>query len=334
MPKIGLTFDDILLIPNYSDILTRVDVDLSSRVTRNHHVKLPIISANMDTITEFDMANTLSSYGGLGIIHRFCTIDEEADIIQRLKLAENPLRAASIGVTGKNRVRLKAIVDAGTQIICIDIAHGHHKLMAETIEMCKKFNVDVIAGNIATAEAATFLCDCGVDAIKVGIGPGSMCTTRINTGFGVPQVTALEDTCAIAKKYDIPVIADGGIQNSGDVAKALAVGADTVMIGALFAGCKETPGTIHKEGNFPNYRLYKRYRGSASLESKQVRGDENRNVEGISSTIDYKGPAKYVIQNIEDGLRSAFSYAGAKNIEEYHQKVKYIQKFRKDVRTV
>ncbi|HEX38349.1 MAG TPA: guanosine monophosphate reductase [Candidatus Cloacimonetes bacterium] len=334
MAKIGLTFDDILLIPNYSEILSRMDVDLSSQVTKNFRLKLPIISANMDTITEFDMANTMSGYGALGIIHRFCSVDEEADIIQRLMLAENPLRAASIGVTGNNKARLKAVVDAGAQIICIDIAHGHHKLMAETIEMCKKFNVDVIAGNIATKEAAKFLCDCGADAIKVGIGPGSMCTTRINTGFGVPQVTAIEEVTEVAKKYNIPIIADGGIQNSGDVAKALAIGADTVMIGALFAGCKETPGTIHKEGNFPNYRLYKRYRGSASLESKQVRGDEKRNVEGISSTIDYKGPAKYVIQNIEDGLRSAFSYAGAKNIDEYHKKVKYIQKFRKDIRTV
>ncbi len=334
MNKIGLTFDDILLIPNYSEISSRMDVDLSSRVTKNNRLQLPILSANMDTITEFEMANTLSGFGALGIVHRFCSIKKEAEIIQRLRIEENPIRAASIGVTGENKARLKALVDAGAQIICIDIAHGHHKLMADTIEMCKKFNIDIIAGNVATAEAAKFLCECGVDAIKVGIGPGSMCTTRINTGFGVPQVTAIEETCAVAKKYHVPVIADGGIQNSGDVAKALAVGADTVMIGALFAGCKETPGTIHKEGNFPNYRLYKRYRGSASLESKQVRGDEKRNVEGVSSTIDYKGPAKYVLQNIEDGLRSAFSYAGAKNIDEYHQKVTYIQKFRKDVRTI
>jgi len=343
MARIGITYDDILLIPNYSEVLSRQDVDLSTRITKNFKIQLPILSANMDTITEYDMANVLSGFGALGIVHRFCSIDEEASIIERLRLAENPIRAASIGVSGENKNRLKALVDAGTQIICIDIAHGHHKLMADTINMCKKFNVDVIAGNIATTEAAKFLCENGADAIKVGIGPGSMCTTRINTGFGVPQVTAIEDACSVAKEYDacsvakeydIPVIADGGIQNSGDVAKALAVGADSVMIGALFAGCKETPGTIHKEGNFPNYHLYKRYRGSASLESKQLRNDEKRNVEGVSSTIDYKGPAKYVIRNIEDGIRSAFSYAGATNMKEFHQKVTYIQKHYKDIRTV
>lgn len=334
MARIGITYDDILLIPNYSEVLSRQDVDLSTRVTRNYRIGLPILSANMDTITEYDMANVLSGFGALGIVHRFCSIDEEAGIVERLRLEENPIRAASIGVTGENKERLKALIDAGVQIICIDIAHGHHKLTADTINMCKKFNVDIIAGNIATTAAAKFLCENGADAVKVGIGPGSMCTTRINTGFGVPQVTAIEDVCSVAKEYDTPVIADGGIQNSGDVAKALAVGADSVMIGALFAGCKETPGTIHKEGNFPNYHLYKRYRGSASLESKQIRNNDKRNVEGISTTIDYKGPAKYVIQNIEDGLRSAFSYAGAMNINEFHKKVTYIQKRHKDIRTI
>jgi len=334
MARTGITFDDILLIPNYSEVLSRQDVDLSTRVTKNFRIGLPILSANMDTITEYDMANVLSGFGALGLVHRFCSVDEEAGIIERLKLSENPIRAASIGVTGENKDRLKALIDAGAQIICIDIAHGHHKLMVDTINMCKNFNVDIIAGNIATGEAAKFLCENGADAVKVGIGPGSMCTTRINTGFGVPQVTAIEDVYNVAKEYNIPVIADGGIQNSGDVAKALAVGADSVMIGALFAGCKETPGTIHKEGNFPNYHLYKRYRGSASLESKHIRNDENRNVEGISTTIEYKGPAKYVIRNIEDGLRSAFSYAGAMNIDEFHQKVTYIQKKFKDIRTV
>lgn len=324
MNKIGLSYDDILLIPNYSEILSRRLVDLSTKVTRNYTIQLPIVSANMETITEFEMANRLYQFGCLGILHRFCPIDKEADMVRRLREAGNEICAASIGVAGVYKERLKALVDAGANIICIDVAHGHHKLMADAINLCKKYDVDVIAGNIATAEAAKFLCENGADAIKVGIGPGSMCTTRINTGFGVPQVTAVEDASAVAKEYEVPVIADGGIKNSGDVAKALAVGADSVMIGVLFAGCKETPGPIYKEGNFPDYRLYKRYRGSASLESKMERGEEDRNIEGISVAVDYKGPVKYVIQNIEDGLRSAFSYAGAGNIQEYHQKVEYI----------
>jgi IMP dehydrogenase len=325
MTKFGLSYDDILLIPNYSEVISRTQVDLITRVTRNFKIKLPIISANMDTITEFEMANKLYEFGGLGIVHRFCPVSEEAEIIKKLREAGNKICAGSIGVAGEYKERLQALVDAGANIICIDVAHGHHKLMAETINLCKKYNVDIIAGNIATAEASEFLCKNGADAVKVGIGPGSMCTTRINAGFGVPQVTALEDACAVAREYNVPVIADGGIKNSGDVAKALAVGADSVMIGALFAGCKETPGPIHKEGNFPDYRLYKRYQGSASLESKLERGEQERNIEGVSTTMDYKGPVKYVIKNIEDGLRSAFSYAGANNIQEYHKKVKYIQ---------
>jgi IMP dehydrogenase len=324
MNKIGLSYDDILLIPNHSEVVSRRLVDLSTKITKNYTIKLPIVSANMDTITEFEMANKLYQFGCLGVVHRFCPIDKEADIVRQLCETGNEIRAASIGVAGAYKERLKALVDAGANIICIDIAHGHHKLMADAINLCKKYEVDVIAGNIATAEGAKFLCENGADAMKVGIGPGSMCTTRINTGFGVPQVTAIEDASAVAKEYGVPVIADGGIKNSGDVAKALAVGADSVMIGALFAGCKETPGPIYKEGNFPDYRLYKRYRGSASLESKMERGEDDKNIEGVSFTVDYKGPVKYVIQNIEDGLRSAFSYAGANNIHEYHEKVEYI----------
>ena len=325
MTKFGLSYDDILLIPKYSDVISRSHIDLTTRMTKNFKIKLPIISANMDTITEFEMANKLYEFGGLGIIHRFCSIDEEVEIIKKLSEKGNKILAASIGVSGEYKNRLEALVDAGANIICIDIAHGHHKLMAETIRYCKQYKVDIIAGNIATSDAAKFLCENKVDAVKVGIGPGSICTTRINTGFGVPQVTAIENVYEVTKKFDVPIIADGGIKNSGDVAKALALGAESVMIGALFSGCKETPGTIHKEGNFPNYRLYKQYRGSASLESKFERGEKEKNIEGVSTTINYKGPVKYVVKNIEDGLRSAFSYAGAKNISEYCKSVKYIQ---------
>ena len=325
MIKIGLSYDDILLIPNYSEVVSRLHIDLTTRITKNFKIKIPIISANMDTITEFEMANKLYEFGGLGIVHRFCSIEKEVSMIDKLLSAGNKICAGSIGVSGEYKERLKALVDAGASIICIDIAHGHHKLMADTINLCKKYDIDVIAGNIATEEAAEFLCKNGADAVKVGIGPGSMCTTRVNTGFGIPQITAIEEVYAVAKEYKIPVIADGGIKNSGDMAKSLAVGADSVMIGALFAGCKETPGTIHKEGNFPDYHLYKQYRGSASLDSKMERGEKERNIEGISTTINYKGPVKYVVRNIEDGLRSAFSYAGAHTIDEFHKKVKYIQ---------
>jgi len=333
MKNIGLSYDDILLIPNYSEIKSRLNVDLTSRLTQNINVKLPFISANMDTITEYRMAKKLDEYGALGIIHRFCSIEKECKIIEKLKKEGVKKRAASIGVSGENQQRLKALVKAGANIICIDVAHGHHKLMSDTLQYCQNYNIEVIAGNIATQKAAEFLCENGADCLKVGIGPGSMCTTRINTGFGVPQITALEEIIKVTKKYGLPVIADGGIKNSGDVAKALAVGADSVMIGSLFAGTKETPGMIHKEGNFPNYKLYKRYRGSASLDSKLERGSEKRNVEGISTTVNYKGPVKYVIQNLEDGLRSAFSYGGACSIDEFHDNVSYIRLFSKEVQS-
>lgn len=325
MNKIGITYDDILLIPNYSEVKSRLNVDLTTRLTKNIEIDLPFISANMDTITEYKMAKKLDDYGALGILHRFCSIKRESEIVERLKDAGVKNRAASIGISGENKKRLKELVKAGANIICIDVAHGHHKLMGDTLKMCKKFPVEVIAGNIATKEAAQFLCEHGADAVKVGIGPGSMCTTRVNTGFGVPQITAIEEIKNISKKFDVPIIADGGIKNSGDVAKSLAVGADSVMIGSLFAGTKETPGMIHKEGNFPNYKLYKRYRGSSSLDSKIDQGGAQRNVEGISTTLEYKGPAKYVIQNLEDGLRSAFSYGGALNIKEFKRNVSYIR---------
>ncbi len=325
MDKIGLSYDDILLIPNYSTVRSRIDVDLTTRATRHYKINLPIISANMDTITEFRMANEMRKFGALGIVHRFNTIDEESNIVRELKDNDNDIIAASIGVSGDYKKRLEKLVESGANIICIDVAHGHHKLVKDTIELCQKYDVDSIAGNIATAEAAKFLCDCGADAVKVGIGPGSMCTTRINTGFGVPQITAIEEAYKVCKDYDVPIIADGGIKNSGDVAKALAVGAETVMSGALFAGCKETPGIVNKEGNFPNYKLYKRYRGSASLESKIIHKLEDKNIEGISVSVEYRGPIKYVIQNIEDGLRSALSYGGARNISEFRQKVSYIR---------
>ena len=325
MKQTGLSYDDVLLIPNYSEIKSRLNVDLKTKLSKNISIELPFISANMDTITEYDMAKKLDEYGALGVIHRFSPIQYECDIIKRLKNKGVKILAASIGVSGENKKRLEALVTVGANVICIDIAHGHHKLMADTIRLCKKYPVDIIAGNIATPEAAEFLCKNGADAVKVGIGPGSMCTTRVNTGFGIPQISAIEDILKVTQKYDVPIIADGGIKNSGDVAKALAVGANSVMMGSLFAGTKEAPGMIHKEGNFPNYTLYKRYRGSASLDSKLAHGRQKRNVEGISTTVEYKGPVKYVIRNLEDGLRSAFSYAGANNIKEFHDQVDYVK---------
>jgi IMP dehydrogenase len=203
---------------------------------------------------------------------------------------------------------------AGANVLLIDVAHGHHQNVLDMIHWCKENlpeHVDIIAGNIATAEGAEHLQTYGANGLRVGIGGGSLCTTRIKTGFGVPNVTSLED---IAKVSNVPIMADGGIRTSGDIAKALAIGADNVMLGSLLAGTDEAPGQIvETKGG-----LYKRYRGSASLETKVTHGQAARNVEGEATTIPYKGGVKYIVTGLLDGVKSALSYAGAESLETYH----------------
>ena len=225
---------------------------------------------------------------------------------------------AAIGVGEEGKLRADALVEAGANILLIDVAHGHHQNVIDMIKYCKdKFpNVDVIAGNIATAEAAEDLQNAGADGLRVGIGGGSLCTTRVKTGFGIPNVTCLEQISKVAK---VPVMADGGIRSSGDIAKALAVGAQCVMIGSLIAGTDEAPGNIIETRS----GLSKRYRGSASLETKSARGQEQRNVEGEATTIPYKGGVSFVVKGLLDGVRSALSYAGSMSLDEYSPR--YVQ---------
>jgi IMP dehydrogenase len=225
---------------------------------------------------------------------------------------------AAIGVGQEGKERASELVKAGVDILVIDVAHGHHENVIKMIGWLKnKFpKVDVIAGNIATASGAIDLEEAGADGLRVGIGGGSLCTTRIKTGFGIPNVTCLEEISKVAKT---PIMADGGIKTSGDIAKALGVGAQCVMIGSLIAGTDESPGKIIES----KMGLYKRYRGSASLETKTTHGQEQRNVEGESTTIPYKGGVKFVVEGLLDGVRSALSYAGASNLNEYHPE--YIQ---------
>jgi IMP dehydrogenase len=220
---------------------------------------------------------------------------------------------AAIGVQDEDKVRAKMLVESGANVLLIDVAHGDHQNVIDMLEWCKSelaSHVDIIAGNIATSEAAERLEAVGADGLRVGIGGGSLCTTRVKTGFGVPNVTSLKDVDLVATT---PVMADGGIRTSGDIAKALAVGADCVMLGSLLAGTDEAPGQIVETSN----GLYKRYRGSASLETKVTHGQEARNVEGESTTIPYKGGVKFIINGLLDGVKSALSYAGAENLREY-----------------
>ena len=323
MSKTALTYDDIQLIPRHSKISSRKDISLRTPISKNWSIDIPIIASPMDTVCESNMAIKMMDLGGVGCIHRFCTMIEQAEMVSKVaihkfssvftEIKDLPVMAA-IGVSKRDMDRAKMLVDAGVDILLIDVAHGDHENVIRMIKWCKnqfkKRDVDIIAGNIATAEAAQRLEEAGADGLRVGIGGGSLCTTRVRTGFGVPNVTCLEE---ISKVATVPIMADGGIRSSGDIAKALAVGADNIMIGSLIAGTDESPGRIieSKTG------LYKRYRGSASLETKMAHNQEERNVEGESTTIPYKGGVKFVIKDLCDGIRSALSYAGAEDIKHY-----------------
>jgi len=329
MRKQALTYDDIQLIPNFSDIPTRQNISLAVNVSRNWSIDIPIVGSCMDTVTEYEMAATLMEMGGVGCIHRFMSIEEQVEQVKKLvafrdgdiSLSHLPIMAA-VGVVGDYLDRAAALEEAGCNIILIDVAHGHHSNMEIALKELKsnlEEYTDVIAGNIATAEAADDLIAWGADGLRVGIGGGSLCTTRVKTGFGVPNVTSIEEVVKIADQWEIPVMADGGIKSSGDIAKALAVGADCVMVGSLLAGTKESPGAILETPA----GLFKRYRGSASLETKVTHGQQSRNVEGESTTIPFKGGVRFIINGLTDGIRSALSYGGADNIFDYQTTVNY-----------
>jgi len=315
--KQALTYDDIQLIPEYSDIESRSSIDLSTQLTTNYRIKVPFIASPMDTVCDSEMAIAMMELGGVGCIHRFMSIDDQADEVNkvssvRFKEKSIPIMAA-VGANGDYFERTEALINAGANVILIDVAHGYHAFVREALIKIKDNfpHVDVIAGNVATSEAAQDLEFWGADAVRVGIGGGSLCTTRIKTGFGVPNVTSLENC---VESIGIPVIACGGIRNSGDIAKALAVGASSVILGSLLAGTKEAPGAIIEKPQ----GLYKRYRGAASLETKSIHGQKTRNVEGESTIVPFKGKAKFIIDGLTDGLRSALSYAGANSIEEFN----------------
>lgn len=326
----ALTYDDIQLIPNYSDVQTRQNIDLTTAVSRNWSINIPIVGSCMDTVTEYEMAATLMEMGGVGCIHRFMSIEEQVAQVKKLvayrdtdlTLSHLPIMAA-VGVVGDYLDRAVELENAGCNIILVDVAHGHHSNMEVALAELKAHLTegvtDVIAGNIATAEAAEDLIAWGADGLRVGIGGGSLCTTRVKTGFGVPNVTSIEEVFKVAEGAGVPIMADGGIKSSGDIAKALAVGADCVMVGSLLAGTKESPGAILETPQ----GLYKRYRGSASLETKVTHGQKARNVEGESTTIPFKGGVKFIVNGLTDGVRSAFSYAGSDNIIDYYTRADY-----------
>lgn len=453
--RLGLTYSDVLLVPKRTPLSSRSEADVKSKFTRNLELNIPLVSANMVSVTEHKMAIAMAREGGLGVIHQFCAVAEQAEEVRKVKkstchIIENPLSVpaiitireavhimgqsgvtsllvkegeqligiftsrdylfeenldrritevmtpkqrlitASYGITleeakkilhqhrieklpllhdgkvlglittqdikkleywphacrdkkGRLRVgaavgvkdtieRAQALIDAGVDVIVLDIAHCHSDLAIQRIKELKAtFSIDVMAGNIATAEAAHDLIKAGADGLKVGIGPSPVCTTRIISGSGVPQLTAVMDVANVAKQYQIPVCADGGLQFPGDVTKALAAGASSIFSGSLFAGTDEAPGMIiMKDG-----KRYKRYMGSASYDSNHERKENSEGrkvknkldvfVEGVSTLVDYKGAVEEVIKNIVKGVQSGLSYCGAHTIPEMQQKAEFIQ---------
>lgn len=318
----GLTFDDVLVMPKRSEVRSRRDPSLKSRLTKTKFLETPILSANMDTVTEAKMAIAMHQLGGLGILHRFMNIEQQVAEVTAVKNAGAQIISASIGVNNDFKERAEALVKAGVNLMTIDIAHGHSVQMMDTLKWLKDTysDLEVIAGNLATPDAAIDLIEAGADAIKVGIGPGSMCTTRIITGCGVPQLTAIALCAEAAESYGVPVIADGGIRTSGDMVKAFSAGADIIMLGSMLSGTIETPGDI--------VNGKKQYRGMASKKAQvSWRGDMPQGMapEGESTFVTVKGHVSDVLHELMGGIRSGMSYVNATTILEMRQKASFME---------
>jgi IMP dehydrogenase len=321
----GYSYDDVLIVPKYNKIRSRKEVDFTTKVTRNYSINLPIIAANMDTVCESEMAITIGRMGGLGVIHRFLTIEKQVAEVKKVK-QYNLICAAAIGIKDYEQ-RVPELEKAGVNILVLDIAHGHSKYAGKTLDWIKTNypKIDVMCGNIATKDAAEYFLSKGADAVKVGIGPGSMCTTRIMSGAGVPQVTAIMDVYE-AIRGEIPICADGGIRQPGDIVKAIGAGVDNVMLGFVLAGTKESPGKVLKEKG----KMVKDYRGMASYDATikklQLNGEkiEVIAVEGVATKIPYKGNVEPIIKKYVGGLASGMTYIGANNMKKIIGKADFI----------
>lgn len=340
--NLGMSFDDVLLEPDYSDIESRSEVDLSTWITKYRQLKIPIVAANMDTICESKMAIAMGNLGGLGVIHRYMSYEKQIEEVKKtydeLEVLFAPRGmppvAAAIGVKNGIVDHVKNLVEAGCSIIVIDVAHGYHILVCDALAQIANLNLvakdglplDIIAGNIALPPAVPMLENAGATALKVGVGPGRVCTTRKVTGHGLPQLTAVAACSLAGRSFNIPIIADGGIKESGDIVKALAAGASTVMCGSIFAGTLETPGdVICPEGPGP-HQPFKIYRGMSSREAQtQYYGNDPDAPEGINIEVPARGSVEDVVRQLVAGIRSGLSYSGARNIKELQKRASWIR---------
>ncbi len=331
--KEALTFDDVTLTPKYSEILPS-EADTSVSLTKYLKLKIPLLSSAMDTVTESKMAIAIAKAGGIGVIHRNLDIKKQLLEIKKVK-KQKLLVGAAVGAAPNEFIRAKEIIKEGVDLIVVDTAHGHTKKVAEIIKYIKKNKnkrIALCAGNIATKEAAKFLTNLGVDIIKIGIGPGSICTTRLVAGIGVPQLSAILDVRNSLRNKKVKIISDGGIKYSGDLAKAFAAGADAIMIGSLFAGTNETPGKLIKK----NGKLFKSFRGMGSVGAmnkgsadryfQKKQKDTSKYVpEGVEGFVKYKGDVGTVIYKLIGGLKSSMGYLGSKNIIKLRNKPQFVK---------
>lgn len=346
--KEGFTFDDVLLIPAESHVLPN-EVDLSTQLAPNLKLNVPFLSASMDTVTETKMATTMARNGGLGVIHKNMSADDQAKMVAAVKAIENDasqypnaavdannhlLVAAAVGVTSDTFDRASTLLNAGADAIIIDTAHGHSAGVLRKVSEIRHQLPDatLIAGNVATGEGTRALFEAGVDVVKVGIGPGSICTTRVVAGVGVPQLTAIYDAAQVAREFGKPIIADGGMKYSGDIVKALAAGGNAVMFGSMFSGTDEAPGDIIEDGG----KKYKTYRGMGSLASmshgsadRYFQGgvnEANKLVpEGIEARVEYKGSVNDIIFQMVGGLRSGMGYTGSATIQDLIDNAQFVR---------
>ncbi len=314
--KEAVTYDDMLLVPQYSDITSRSEVDITSCLGHREFT-LPIIASPMDTVSETDMAIAMNNAGGLAVLHRYNSIAEQQAMAKQVAGQV----AAAIGVTGDYLERAEALLAAGTDILCIDVAHGHHSLVKKALETLRNEydnHIYIIAGNVCTLEGINDVADWGANAVRCNIGGGSICSTRLVTGHGLPGLQTIFD-CARTDR-DVKIIADGGIKTSGDIVKALAAGADFVMCGSLLAGTEESPGQAI---SLPNGSRMKEYRGMASKDAQLNWRKKTSTPEGVASYIPYKGGVQEILQDLEGGIKSGLSYTGARNLVELRRKVEW-----------
>lgn len=346
VPK-TLTFDDVQIVPSFSDVISRSHCTTETQFTENYKLSIPIVASPMASVCEEEMAIAMWELGGVGVIHRFNTVKEQVQMVREVRehiddeLSINyyytnegpPLRrsqpviAAAIGAKRDDIDRAAQLLEAGANVLFIDVAHGYHtsvNFILQTLNdtLRKEFEFDVVGGNIATSEAAEILEQWGVNCHRVGIGGGSVCETRIRTGIGIPQISSLQDVASIATR---PIISCGGARYPGDIAKAIVAGANTVILGSMLSGTDESPGEIYHFGSYGNRSKKKLFHGSASDIQKTLNGSEMNNIEGTATMVDYKGSVYSVVNEIMDGVRSSMSYVGAHNLDEFYTNSEFVQ---------